>query len=74
MYEQLVRQKEMLAKLTGELYELKVFLKGNTPTKDETCEVISPNCLLDEIKINSTSIEGALLLINEINETIKGGK
>lgn len=74
MHEQIIRQKELLSKFNSNLYELKNFIKGETPSDIKTCEEITPNCLLDDIRINTVSIETAILLIAEINEAIRGGK
>ena len=69
-------QKEFMCEITKKLEDLKVFVMGDVVEKTScSCEERkAPNCLLDDMRLNSERLDYILELTNIISEAIQGGK
>ena len=75
MYNNIQKEKEIIASINSNLRELKMFLIGN-PTEDtiSNSDCKEPNCLQDEIIYNLNSLYYALGQIITISKAIRGDK
>ena len=71
MYNVIVSDKELLAKLEKELNEIKTFLVGVMESV-ETCEELKENCLADTMRKNSKTIDRCVGLAVDIRAIIQG--
>lgn len=72
MYEELMKQKDMLLRLNRDVDDLKTFIIGNS-TENVTCDRKEENCLLDTLNTNINVLEEIMKNIEIINNTIRGG-
>lgn len=72
MYEELMKQKDMLLRLNEDVDNLKTFIIGNL-TENVTCDRTEEDCLLDTLNTNSNVLEEIMKNIEIINNTIRGG-
>lgn len=72
MCEEIMKQKDMLLRLSKDVDDLKTFIIGN-PTENTTCDRKEERCLLDTLNTNSNVLEEIMKNIEIINNTIKGG-
>ena len=72
MYEELMKQKDMLLRLSKDVDDLKTFIIGSL-TENITSDRTEEHCLLDTLNINSNVLEEIMKNIEIIKETIKGG-
>lgn len=74
MYDYVQKEKELLAKLNGELNDLKIFMLGNVVREETENNVKSSECLQDDIVNNINALDYALKQVDVISTAIKGGK
>lgn len=74
MYDYVQKEKELLAKLNGELNDLKIFMLGNVVREETENNVKSSECLQDDIVNNINTLDYALKQVDVISTAIKGGK
>lgn len=74
MYDYVQKEKELLAKLNGELNDLKIFMLGNVVREETENNVKSNECLQDDIVNNINALDYALKQVDVISTAIKGGK
>lgn len=74
MYDYVQKEKELLAKLNGELNDLKIFMLGNVAREETENNVKSSECLQDDIVNNINALDYALKQVDVILTAIKGGK
>lgn len=74
MYDYVQKEKELLAKLNGELNDLKIFMLGNSVREETENNVKSSECLQDDIVNNINALDYALKQVDVISTAIKGGK
>ena len=73
MFDYIQKEKELLAKLNGDLADLKIFMLGNVVEEESKDTVKSSECLQDDIIDNVNALDYALKQVNIIVTAIKGG-
>lgn len=70
----IMEQREIMGKLNSEIKDLKQFIVGNMETveNNETCK--SPDCLMDDININTRILRDVLEDVEFIKAIITGDK